>query len=619
MRLRATTGVLVRALPPAHAGACPACGSPMRVQKTGERGGVTMAHGRVRIGVKVWVCAAECGADSARSSTDLSAIFPARATFGFDVIVRVGLERFVHYRQRDEIRGALAAEGVELSDGQISLLGHRFLEYLEALHFARAPALGAALAQDGGWPMHIDATGEDGRGTLLVVYAGWRGWALGAWKVPTERADIIVPRLRQMADRFGPPCAIMRDLGRAVSEAAATFVAKRRPTIPILACHMHFLRDVGKDLMRQMHDELRGRFRHFKVQPQLRALARGLGRRLGPALPQARNAVERWLRQNDSGHHLPAGIQGLAVVRALAQWVLDFPSDGFDQGFPFDVPMLDLYDRSLEVLAALNAYLRTAPNDAQVESAAERLHRILRPVNCEVPFDRTAGMLRARRGLFHELRDALRLAPKPERPRAAEVSVDLEQVRHAVKKLTASLRLRRPARGPAREARRGIDIVLDHLDRHGPHLWGHAIHLPRGATRMVARTNNDLEGFFRGLKHDERRRSGRKTLTQDLEHLPPAAALARNLTRPDYLEILCGSLADLPAAFAQLDAAGTPRAEANADAETVSRSLPIPDRDIVRTDEMFQRINAAANSRAPRPLIGRHAAAERPRNPRLTP
>jgi hypothetical protein len=574
----------------------------MRVQKTRVRGGVTMAHGRVRIGVKVSVCAARCGAEAARSSTDLSAIFPARATCGFDVIVRVGLERFVHYRRRDEIRAALTAEGVELSESQISLLGRTFLEYLEALHLARAPALRAALAADGGWPMHIDATGEDGRGTLLVVYAGWRGWALGSWKVPTERAEIIAPRLRQMADRFGPPCAIMRDLGRAVSEAAATFVAKRKPPIPVLACHMHFLRDVGKDLMRKMHDDLRGRFRHFKVLPQLRSLARGLGRRLGPSLPQAREAVERWLRQSDSGHRLPSGKQGLGVVRALAQWVLDFPSDGFDQGFPFDVPMLDLYSRSLDALSALDAFLRTAPSDAKVKSAAERLHRILRPVDCEVPFHQTARTLHVRRALFHELRDALRLGPKPAhlaRPCATEASVELEQVRAAVKKLTASLRRRRPARGPAREARRGIDLVLDHLDRHGPHLWGHAIRLPRGGIRLVARTNNDIERFFRGLKHDERRRSGRRILTQDLEHLPPAAALARNLTRPDYVEILCGSLADLPAAFAKLDAAVV-RAEPAPETETVSRSLPIPDRDLVRTEEMFLRINAAANSRAPR-------------------
>jgi hypothetical protein len=603
-RLRTTVGVLVSAAPPARTETCGICGGRMRVRKTAVRGGATIAHGRVRIRLKECVCRAGCDDDAARSSTDLSAIFPARATFGYDVIVRVGLERFVHYRQRDEIRAVLAGEGVQASEAQISLMGARFLKYLEALHRHRAPALRAALAKDGGWPMHVDATGEDGRGTLLVVYAGWRGWALGAWKVPTERADAILPRLGQMADHFGAPCAIMRDLGRAVSEATATFVSKRRLAIPILACHTHFLRDVGKDLMRKIHDELRGRFRHFKVQPELRALARSLGRRLGPVLPQARQAVERWLRQDHRGHHLPTGTQGLAVVRALAQWVLDFPDDGFDQGFPFDVPMLDLYSRSIEVLAALDAFLRMAPRDPKVNAAAEHLHRILRPVDCEVPFDRVACVLRARRALFGQLRDALRLGPKPAhptRPRGAEAAADLEQIRDAINKLTASLRYRRPARGPASETRRGIDIVLEHLGRHGPYLWGHEIRLPHGNTRLVARTNNDLEGFFRGLKHDERRRSGRRTLTQDLEHLPPAAALARNLTRPDYVEILCGSLDDLPAAFARLDAAGLVRVRDSApNTETVSRSLPSADRDLIRTDEMFARIYAAANSRAPR-------------------
>jgi hypothetical protein len=39
------------------------------------------------------------------------------------------------------------------------------------------------MQRDGGWPMHIDATGENGRGTLLVAYAGWRGWVLGAWRI----------------------------------------------------------------------------------------------------------------------------------------------------------------------------------------------------------------------------------------------------------------------------------------------------------------------------------------------------------------------------------------------------------------------------------------------------
>ena len=607
-RLRGTRGVLV-SIPQSET--CAACGGGTHVQKTRVRGGVTLAHGRVRIGMRERRCIATCpGSKAARRTTDLSALFPPRATFGYDVVVRVGLERFVHYRQRHEIRTALAAEGVEISEGQVSLLGRQFLVYLEALHRARAPELRAALAADGGWPMHIDATGEDGRGTLLVVYAGWRGWVLGAWKVPTERADVITPRLRHTADRFGPPCAVMRDLGRAVTEAAAAFVADRKLAIPILACHMHFLRDVGKDLMRKGHDELRGRFRHFKVLSKLRALARGLGRKVGLELPQAREGLEQWLAKDDPRHRLPDGKQGIAAVRALAQWMLDFPHDGLDQGFPFDVPMLDLYDRSMAVLAALDAFLRTAPSDAKVRSAAERLHRILRPVDCEVPFERLVRGLRVRHALFRELRDALRLGVKPAhltpptRPTATtkEASVDIEKVRDAIHTLTTSLRKRRPARGPAQDTRRGIDIVIKHLDRHGHSLWGHAIRLPddRG-TRLVARTNNDLERFFRGLKQDERRRSGRRILTNDLETLPPAAALARNLTHPDYVEILCGALTALPAAFADLDARGLATVDDRMpDDDIVSRSLPLPDREIVRTNEMAARIYNAADSRAPR-------------------
>ena len=70
----------------------------------------------------------------------------------------------------------------------------------------------------------------------------------------------------------------------------------------------------------------------------------------------------------------------------------------------------------------------------------------------------------------------------------------------------------------------------------------------------MARTNNGLESLFHTIKHGERRRSGRKILTQDFEVLPPAAALATNLHDADYVSLLCGSLDQLPEAFAQLDA-----------------------------------------------------------------
>lgn len=624
-RLRVTSGVLVVTEP--AEGLCTVCGATMHVQKTAVRRGVSLAHGSVRIRQTVRMCDNRCRrrkASPGGRDRDLARVFPARTTVGYDVMVRVGVERFVHHRQRDEIRCALAAEGVDLSTGEVSVLGARFIDYLGALHRARAPELRAALDADGGWPLHLDATGEDGRGTLLVVYAGWRGWVLGSWKISTERTELILPKLHQMADLFGAPCAIMRDLGRAVTEAAATFVAKRKLRIPVLACHLHFLRDIGKDLMRTAHDELRERFRHGRVLTHLRSLARELGRRLGPHLPQARHELVLWQGLVEQGHRLPEGCAGLAVVRALAQWVLDFPSDGFDQGFPFDVPMLDLYDRCRKAARAADAFLRIPPHDAHVRKACERFRHVLKLVESDPPFEQQARRLRARHELFESLRRALRLDPKPgaaSSPKSATIEArELDQIRLAVRKLAAKLRRQRPERGPAQDMRAGIDVVIEHLDRHDRTLWGHQLRLPGGRTRLVDRTNNVLESLFHVLKQGERRRSGRKVLTQDLEQMPPGAMLAMNLTCADYVQILCGSIEQLPAALAKLDAGNRgptrrrPQKTVEID-ETVSSSLPKADRKLVRAGEMSHRVGAAAASRAPRWTT----PAQRSGNRRLTP
>jgi hypothetical protein len=224
--------------------------------------------------------------------------------------------------------------------------------------------------------------------------------------------------------------------------------------------------------------------------------------------------------------------------------------------------------------------------------------------------------------MFSELRAALRFQGKPSpqssmasRPRGApdaDTPQMLRDIQVALTDLAHSLRERRPQRGPAHDTRQAIDIILAHLERHGASLYGHEIVLPTsagGGTRLVARTNNVLEGFFHALKHGERRRSGRKILTQDFERLPAAAPLAINLTKSDYVEIVCGSLENLPHAFAQLDRedrrwslpARLNASAAQADEpDVISSSMPASDRHIIRTDAMHERVMAAARSRSPR-------------------
>jgi hypothetical protein len=587
---------------------CFICGGATRIKKTWVRTAVTLNHGTFRLRQKVRVCVSGC--PGGKRPGDLAGLVPPRSVLGYDVMVYIGLERFLDHRQREEIRASLASDhGILLSSGAISVLARRFLAYLERLHQASAPVLRAALAADGGWPLHVDATGEDGRGTLLVAFAGWRKWVLGAWKIPTERADAILPRLREVTFRFGAPCAIVRDLGRAMAEAADQLVRDLKRSTPVLACHLHFLADVGKDLLEASHDRLRALFRQAKLRSQWRALARDLGRSLGQDIDEARAGLRRWQAETDRGRRFPEGSAGIATVRALAQWILDYPADTHGDGFPFDLPWLALYDRCLQATGALEYFLSDPPRDSAVRKSLERLRRILQPVQDDAPsFASVAGTLTRRAGLFAELRKALRLRQESNRRNAGSSSPEhttereLNDIRSAVCRLTRSLRKRRPKRGPAQDHRQAIDTVLSHLETHGCYLWGHAIRLPgkiNGGVRLVDRTNNVIESQFHALKHGERRRSGRKVLTQDFERLPPAAALAANLTRPDYVSLVCGSLDRLPEVFAKLDnktrqqpkSPVSPIAE-RADAE--SASLPRADRKLVRAEEMTQRIIEAA-------------------------
>ena len=593
----------------------------MFVQKSIQHNGNTLTHGAFHACETVHVCAAGCRQQSGalvtrRAQTLRQSILPGRS-IGYDVMVFVGIERHLHHRQREEIQDRLLREhGIALSTGTISDLVHLFGAHLRALHEARADKLRAALEQDGGWPLHIDATGENGRGTLLVAYVGWRRWVLGAWKIPTERADAILPRLREVVGVFGPPCAIVRDLGRAMIPAATDLVAELGLPIPILACHAHFLADVGEDLLEPSHDALRKLFRSYDVRPNLRGLAREIGRKLGGEISRVREAVAAWMAEQDDKHALPEGNHdALGVVRALAQWVLDYPANSTGADFPFDRPYLDLYDRCVRARRALDAFLREPPEDKEVRRALGRIAGILDPVPREASFTLAARTLRSRAELFDELRTALRLHPaqsdvSARAPGATEQ--ELQDIRAAVQKFTLSLQQRRPQRGPAQDARQAIDQIQAHLDRHGVFLWGHAISLPSeagGGIRLVSRTNNLLEGFYREMKQGERRRSGRRTLADDLEHLPPEAALARNLLCPDYVEIVCGTLEQLAHAFADLDAdrrrlasvADTLSEQPDTDTpETACASLPKLDRRLVRSDAMGSRILAAARSRSPR-------------------
>ena len=482
-------------------------------------------------------CKAGAACPTIRSEA-LRRLVPPRQRYAYDLIVRVGLQRYLGARQRDEIRATLReTRGIKLSAGTVSNLCDRFLLMLERLHLHRAPALRDAM--EGGYPMHLDATCEGGRGGLFVVMDGWRGWVLGATRIPGEREEELRPLVDKTAAIFGEPLATVRDLGDGVEAAVR---ALRERGVPDLACHYHFLKNVGAKLLNGAYSGLRHALDQTHVRGDLRALLRQLRRYC----------------QSD-GYQGRLGVGNVREeLAALVLWLLEGEGRK-DQVFPFSLPHVDLV-RRIEQVVGLARQWAPAPHSEPERRALQKLRELPRRVHKRAGINETLRRLDEGWQAFCELRDVLRLSDA-ELPRA-----DLRYRQQHLPQLEL-LRLKEIERDLLRykldlEQRAGNGnkqspsaVILSYLQTYGVHLFGHPARRDDDGTviAVVPRTNNPVEHLFGNEKQRLRRRLGRAHLARDLQQQPAQAALVANLTRPDYVRVLCGSLDNLASAFASLD------------------------------------------------------------------
>ena len=532
----------------------------MEVYKTRSRLVITLEAGPFRAIETL----KQCGTDHTHplmGSNALARLVKSRQRYGYDLIVHVGCARYLENKQRGEIQTELYQQrGITLSAGSLSHLCDRFLTHLEALHLARVPQLRAAQAP--GYPLHIDATCEHGKGGLFVCMDGWRGWVLVAGRIPSEHEDHLRPLIEKTTSLFGEPIAVVRDMGTGGAKAVTPL---REKAIPDLICHFHFLAAVGKKLFEQPYGLLRKLLKSSKVRTDLRVLLRDLR-----GYPTT------------SPHE---GRFGKGVVRedllALVLWILE--GDGTkDLLYPFGLVHLEFFQRCREALQRAQCWVQ-GPRTLPERHAIDYLATLVRRFDNDSRFTTAETRLETGWQAFCELRDVLQLS-NAELPRAdvrqhQGVLAPLEARR--MREIEAALRDYRAELGERIASAQSAGslstspsaVIVKYLDRYGQRLFGHPTRRDEDGTivAIVERTNNVPEHFFGDEKQHLRRRVGRADLGRDLEDQPAQAALAANLRHPDYVRVLCGSLGHLPMAFAELDeqalAQTTPLCRTNRDSK----------------------------------------------------
>jgi hypothetical protein len=468
--------------------------------------------------------------------------------YGYDVVVFVGQALFLDAQPVRQIVSELVRRHVHLSASTVSELGRRFIALLALAHRHCAPRLQQAMALQGGYILHLDATYEDKSPLLMTGIDAVMEIVLGNIKLPSEKADGIVPFLRQLQQAFGPPLALVHDMSKGILRA----IQEVFPGIPDYICHFHFLRDLGKDLLGADYDRLRKRLQTHGTVGALRARLRDW-QRLIDADPHLRETL----------HQLPAGglptqpqpHAPLLAAYLLAHWVLAGRQQGQGYGFPFDRPLLATARRAQEVFAQLEALLPALRRSGggRQNRPLHHLRLELEPLVTERPLRRTLDRLESYSQIFDQLRQALRMAPltAPQGLNHEGEPVEMETLERHVQAFAAEVRAR-----PEYAATVALRKMIQQIDRYGPKLFAAPllVSTPQGPrTIQPQRTNNLLERFFRDLKRDGRRRTGAHTLGRTLCSMLADTPLVKNLENPEYLKILLGTHPNLEALFADID------------------------------------------------------------------
>lgn len=502
----------------------------LKVLKSREKNVVTMDIGPIR--ARETVLYDRQGA--VYHSRQLRSLTPYRCTYGYDVLVYVGRALFIHCHGEQQIIEDLGRKNVMISPREIGYLGKKFIAYLAIAHRQSRQRLKKVMALRGGYILHLDGTCEGDSPHLFTGIDGIAQIVLDNIKLPSEKAELLVPFFRQIRKQYGDPIALVHDMGQGILSAVNTVFKG----IPDFICHFHFLRDIGKDLFGEEYATIRNRLKAHKIRPLLRRKTKELGKIIGDD-PQAVGSLAAGI---DNGCIDSTVMENMSTMAAYAMihWTFD-RSELEGYGFPFDCPHLIFYQRLRKLHDLITSQLIK-------NKTLSRLWRPLTKVVEDQQLKKAASQMQKKVEAFKKLREALSIAAPQGRKGLNDdgQDVDIKSIEEKVKQF----------RDEIMTDSQDYEKMVEQIDKYWDKLFADPITVSTSTGQVIIqpqRTNNILERFFRDLKRRYRKRSGTKSLNKMLRFMLTDTPLVKNLDNPDYLDIILDGCRTLEERFEKID------------------------------------------------------------------
>ena len=369
--------------------------------------------------------------------------------------------------------------------------------------------------------LQIDGTTDSEFSMVIVVRDAISGFTLYAEKCHSESFESVKDILVKVKKNFKIPSGAISDMRAGILEALEQVF----PEIPVRICLMHFLRDLGKDLLSDMHTDLGIMINKIGIKSPLKSLLRSI-----PAYNQST------LYEIEQGFCTDRkGMEAMSVRKILESILSVNGSSGY--GFPFSLSHLNFYLSCREAEKKLNDLSGIIKDGDSLKF----LSTAIKEITCITKNNKiveTASKLSDINMLFQKIRNAFRM---PEKGNLSEIIEDGDSIQEKCDIVTGEMEIYLHTNIPAHMFTAAKHIVARYHKRK-------AMLFANNPEHTIPGTNNNMEQFFRELRRNVRKRCGNIATGSILAQSRVSLAIFQNMDNPEYVKIVFGDK-DIPSVF----------------------------------------------------------------------
>ena len=393
---------------------------------------------------------------------------------------------------------------------------------------------------NGGYILHLDALGGTGGKRVMSGIDGISNIVLGNEKIDSEHADSIIPFLEKIKEQFGEPLRVVQDMGKAIMKA----VKHVFPNIIILICHFHFLRDLGKDLLMEDNDILRGQLRKFNIRVKIKNLLKD---------------IKLIYETNDDDNQIDSEEfqKILLKLYSLLAWLSDWKSESNGYGFPFDRPYYDLHNRIKRAFKIIKTIqIPTTKNSENNFCELIKIKDTFTNILTDIIDDKISkkAFLEMKKDIviFDTLRETMRIASLTGNEGLnEEEDVDIKTIESEVEIFIESQK----SNHKFIESDKGIKF-FNQIKKYKEQLFADPITIKTDKEEKIIqpqRTNNIMEQSFREFTRHIKRKTGDNSVGRTIQGMIPNTPLVKNLDNEEYINIMLNGKKTLAELFPEID------------------------------------------------------------------